>query len=394
MTFFLRGPSGEITTGAIVIETCLDVLAVVGHAAILTSILNNLYGRPIPKPILKAVRLATGLLIVAFPILLLVPKRLLPDLVEGLLWQYSFIGAFFGYLFCFITLVRLIRESPKALLSKKTETLDLWQRLGAKAIGDGKHRWATRLPFNCVFHVDFTDLTLAVPKLPPAWEGLTILLLSDLHFHGTPSRAFFDAVFDKLLVGPQPDLVILAGDFVDTDEHHAWIGPLLGRLTAKEGKYAILGNHDKHHDPERLQRELTEAGYFVLRNGWREATIRDERCVLIGHEGPWFHPAPDLSRAPTGLFRMCLSHTPDNYYWGQRNEVNLMLCGHVHGGQIRVPVIGSIFVPSVYGRRFDMGVFEDHETVMVVGRGLSGKEPLRFRCHPQVLRLTLQPKSA
>ena len=302
-----------------------------------------------------------------------------------------FLGAI---VFPAITLYRLSRGSPKALLSEKTETLDLWKQLGNAAIGDGKHRWATRLPFNCVFKVDITDVTLAVPKLPPAWEGLSILLLSDLHFHGTPSRAFFDVVFDKLLAGPQPDLVILAGDFVDTDEHHAWVEPLLGRLTAKEGKYAILGNHDKHHGPERLQQELTDAGYLVLRNGWREATIRGERCVLIGHEGPWFRPEPDLSQAPRDVFRLCISHTPDNFYWGQDNGVNLMLCGHVHGGQIRVPVIGSIFVPSVYGRRFDMGVFEQNNTVMVVGRGLSGKEPLRFRCHPQVLRLTLTRRAA
>ena len=66
-----------------------------------------------------------------------------------------------------------------------------------------------------------------------------------------------------------------------------------------------------------------------------------------------------------------------------------MLCGHVHGGQVRLPVVGSIFVPSVYSRRFDMGVFGRGGTVMVAGRGLSGKEPLRFRCHPQAVRLTL-----
>jgi len=69
--------------------------------------------------------------------------------------------------------------------------------------------------------------------------------------------------------------------------------------------------------------------------------------------------------------------------------VRLMLCGHVHGGQIRVPLVGSIFVPSVYGRRFDMGVFGGGGLVAAIGRGLSGKEPLRFRCRPQVVRLTL-----
>jgi uncharacterized protein len=115
--------------------------------------------------------------------------------------------------------------------------------------------------------------------------------------------------------------------------------------------------------------------------------------VMVGHEGPWFSPGPDLRGAPEGVFRLCVSHTPDNFYWGQRNRVGLMLCGHVHGGQIRVPVVGSIFVPSVYGRRFDMGVFEGNGTVMAVGRGLSGKEPLRYRCRPQVMRITLKPRS-
>ena len=99
------------------------------------------------------------------------------------------------------------------------------------------------------------------------------------------------------------------------------------------------------------------------------------------------HP-PDLSGAP-GHFRLCLSHTPDNFYWAVANGIQLMLCGHVHGGAIRVPVVGSIFVPSLYGRRFDQGVFERDGTVMVVNRGLSGREPIRFRCNPQVLRVRL-----
>ena len=55
-----------------------------------------------------------------------------------------------------------------------------------------------------------------------------------------------------------------------------------------------------------------------------------------------------------------------------------------------MPLIGSIFIPSKYGRRFDIGVFEENGTVMAVNRGVSGKEPLRFRCHPQALRVTLK----
>jgi uncharacterized protein len=108
---------------------------------------------------------------------------------------------------------------------------------------------------------------------------------------------------------------------------------------------------------------------------------------IIGHEGPWNHQPIEMTtpQAP----RLCLSHTPDNGYWAQENKVFLTLSGHVHGGAIRVPIVGSIFVPSRYSRRFDQGVFDVNGMPLVVSRGLSGKEPIRILCHPQVIRITL-----
>jgi predicted MPP superfamily phosphohydrolase len=67
-----------------------------------------------------------------------------------------------------------------------------------------------------------------------------------------------------------------------------------------------------------------------------------------------------------------------------------MLAGHVHGGQVRVPVFGSLLVPSVYGRRYDCGTFEEGPTLLHVGRGISGEHPLRVACLPQVTRLVLR----
>ncbi len=379
-------------------------LAWVGHACILTAQLNSVYARPWPKALLKPWRYVTGALILSFPLLLWTAKN--PDYCDysfgdpmNGVWShvvllYTAACFFMGALvFPLVTLVRTLRKSPACVVSESTRTFNLWPELGEKLIGDGKGRALTRLPGNGAFKFDLTDLTLALPDLPPEWDGLTILLLSDLHFHGTPSRAYFERVLDELTTGPVPDLVCLAGDFVDTDTHRAWIQPLLGRLHAREAKLAILGNHDKHHDPEGLRADLAAAGYAVLGNDWRAITIRGVPCVAVGHEGPWFAPPPDLRSAPIGPFRLCLSHTPDNFYWSIAHGVGLVLCGHVHGGAIRVPVIGSIFVPSVYGRRFDMGVFEESGTAMVVSRGVSGKEPLRFRCNPQAVRIKLTKRS-
>jgi uncharacterized protein len=375
----------------------------VGHACIWVTLLNSLYGQALPKRLLKPWRLLTGLVILGFPLIVwLVGSQPIPldgigppeapPLGAGATIAIAYLGLCFvfgGFVFPIITIARLLRETPACLIAESTRTLDLWPELGHKLIGNGHFAWMTRLPGNCVFRIDFTDLTLALPELPLELDGLTILMLSDLHFHGTPARPYFDRIIDELTAAPVPDLVCLIGDYVDSDTHHEWIAPILGRLTATGAKFAILGNHDEHHDPAKLRGELAATGYTVLGNTWQLATIRGVSCVVMGHEGPRFAPAPDLAAAPPGLFRLCLSHTPDNFYWGIANRINLMLCGHVHCGAIRLPVIGPIFVPSIYGRRFDSGVFFKNGTAMVVSRGVSGKEPLRFRCNPQVIRVKL-----
>ena len=268
-------------------------LAWVGHACIWTAILNYIYGCPVPKQILKPWRYATAFVILAFPILLWSAKN--PyyfdysfgnDLLNGV-WgrcvlAYAVVCFIFGgVILPAITVARYFRDPPKCVVSETTRTLDLWPELGEKLIGDGRMAFAARVLGNGVFRVDFTDFTLELPNLPPEWDGLTLLALNDLHFHGTPSRVYFERVLDELASGPTPDLVCLLGDFVDTKVHREWIQPLLGRLAATEGKFAILGNHDRHYDPQLVQKELTATGCSVLGNGWREMTAR-VRCVVIG----------------------------------------------------------------------------------------------------------------
>ena len=111
---------------------------------------------------------------------------------------------------------------------------------------------------------------------------------------------------------------------------------------------------------------------------------------MIGHEGPWFKPEPDLSGCPERVFRLCLSHTPDNIRWAKQNSIDLMLAGHNHGGQVRFPVIGSLLVPSRYGRRYDCGIFHEPPTLLHVSRGLGGEHPLRYNCRPEVVKIVLR----
>lgn len=383
----------------LVVDAVLFLGVCVGHAALLVFTLNRLYAMPLPHRFLTAMRLLHGLLAVTGPAALLFQYGVAVSQYGPSESSTVFDRIVFAYVVgCLLiglvllpvtTLLRLRRPKPAALLSNHTHTVDVAASLGYKPFGHGKRRLLARLPGNEIFRVDFAVRTLHLPRLPAAWDGLTILHLSDLHLHGSPDRAFFAHVMD-LCRDWQPDLVAVTGDLVDSNRHHRWIVPLLGRLRWNIAAFAILGNHDSWRDPALIRRRLRRVGMRVLGNGWERIEVRGEPMVVIGHEGPWFRPEPDLNECPAGVFRLLLSHTPDNFAWARRNDIDLMLAGHNHGGQIRFPVIGSVFSPSLHGRRYDCGTFHEPPTVLHVNRGLSGQHPVRYNCRPEVAKLVLR----
>ena len=89
--------------------------------------------------------------------------------------------------------------------------------------------------------------------------------------------------------------------------------------------------------------------------------------------------------------RILLSHTPDQIEWAQNADVDLMLAGHTHGGQIRLPIVGVSFCPSRFGSRYASGTFYREPTVMHVSRGLAGTRPIRINCPPELTKLVLRP---
>lgn len=375
----------------------LFAAACVGHTALLVGSLNWWYGNPIPHKILTWVRHVHALLVVSFPVIVwgvfgLDLTRLWAPGTGSIVQQILAAYIAVCWVFCFgvlpaVTVVYQLRR-PGALLHNHTHTLDVAAALGYKPAGRGKHARLARLPGNNVFKVDFAERALALPRLPATWEGLTILHVSDVHFGGSPGREFFERVMDECRAW-EPDLVAFTGDAVDSYEHHRWIIPVLGRLRWRVAAFAVLGNHDSWYEPSLVRRRLRRLGMQVLGNAWTEVEVRGQPLAVIGHEGPWFRPAPDLSGCPEGCFRLCLSHTPDNIRWAQRHQIDLMLAGHNHGGQIRFPLLGSVLVPSRYGRRFDGGLFDESPTVLHVSRGLGGQHPLRYNCRPEVVKLVL-----
>jgi len=364
-----------------------------GHAFLLTVALNWLYAQPVRRRFLKLARIAIALLVFLFPV------------VAGIgSWQYGSdppsaaviyveICAVVALVYVpSISIARWRRRTPSQVVDAKSEILDTVVELGDKPVGNGQHWKLACLPGNQVFQVEFRDLTLRLSRLPSAWDGLSILHVSDIHFNGTPGRRFYQCLFDHAMKAGAPDILAITGDIVDSPIHHRWVLPLLGRLKWSIAAFAILGNHDLYYEPELVRRRVRRLGIHMLGNGIETFDVRGEPLVVVGNEAPWFRPAPELADIPLDAFRLCLSHTPDQFSWAQRNNIDLMLCGHVHGGQIRLPGVGPLFVPSRYSRRYDCGQFAAGPTVMSVSRGLAGREPLRFNCRPEVTRLILRPE--
>jgi predicted MPP superfamily phosphohydrolase len=321
------------------------------------------------------------------------PLKSVPKTTPLAIAHALYIGVSFGaacIVLPIVTVARLLRRLPKRVIKHETEVLDIEAKLGYKPVGNGKYRKFAQLPGNNHFNVDITTLTISFDNIPAEWDGLTTLHLTDMHFYGTPGLDYFEAILAKCEEFGQPDLLLITGDIIDTNDHIAWMEPVLGRIKPKEGAFSILGNHDWWQDSEAVRAKLRELNITSLGNGWEIAKVKGKPMTIIGHEGPWFRPGPELFAAPTGHFRLLLSHTPDYIEWASRNKVDLMLSGHNHGGQIRLPIFGSIFVPSRHGRRYDTGTFERKGTILHVNRGMSSKEPIRFRCNPQVTRIVFR----
>lgn len=373
--------------------------ACVGHGYLCIVALNFFYAWPLPRQLLKYTRKLDLVIAMGGPILFSVALDVLGT--RQLVWQGDH---WRSYLFAYTTICwivgcmiaplceifYLLRRPAPNLVKETAETVDVAKELGYAPSGHGEEARLCGLPLNQCFQVEFTEKTLVLPQLPDAWNGLTILHLTDLHLCGTPDRAFFQYVMERCMKMGTPDLLTLTGDVVDSEWHHRWIVPVLGKLRWNLDAFAILGNHDAWRDVSLIRRRLRRVGMTVLGNSWQQIDVRGQPMIVIGHEGPWFTPIPELSKCPEGIFRLCLSHTPDNIRWARQHHIDLVLAGHVHGGQIRLPVLGSVFVPSRYSRKYDCGTFFEAPTLMHVGRGLAGQHPLRFFCKPEVTRIILQ----
>jgi predicted MPP superfamily phosphohydrolase len=228
-----------------------------------------------------------------------------------------------------------------------------------------------------------------IANLPAAWDGLSLVQISDLHLAPCFDRRYFEAVVE-IASGWEADLVAFTGDLIDHDEALDWVVPVLSPLRGRLGTFAILGNHDRCHQPRRIRREIARAGFTDLDGRWTSFAFEGASLAVGGTSYPWGRRLKPEAM-PDADFRILLSHSPDQFPRAGRWGVNLVLSGHNHAGQIRLPVLGPIFMPSIYSRRFDRGFFRAGRSLLYVSQGIAGKHPFRFGgCFPELTRLVLR----
>jgi predicted MPP superfamily phosphohydrolase len=377
------------------------LVALFGHAALWIGVYNRLHAVSAPLWLIEALEKLVYLAFLAFPAAVLWAVwsgfsfwRL--DTAAWPLTVYAWVSWGIALGPGLYWLVRRSTANPReVLLSNHSRFVSVGAELDRPLLHGISGKLLGQLPRNEVLDLEINEKRLCLSELPAELEGLSIVHLSDLHFTGLIGREYFEYVVEEAnrLDG---NFIAVTGDLVDKAACMSWIPETLGRLSSRGGVYGVLGNHDKKlRDLDALRRAVGDAGVTLLGGRWIEIAVRDSRLLLAGDERPWFGPGPDLRAAPPpeAAFRILLAHTPDRFAWAQEQRFALVLAGHNHGGQIRLPLLGPIITPSRHGVKYAGGVFREGATTMHVTRGVSGEHPLRFNCLPELTKLVLTQSS-
>jgi predicted MPP superfamily phosphohydrolase len=253
--------------------------------------------------------------------------------------------------------------------------------------------------------VELVRLDLSLRHLPRRLDGLTVLHVTDLHLTGGDHPAL---ALPSLLAGLAPDLTVYTGDMIEDDAGRAALPPLLQALRPRDAAFAVLGNHDhyqyRHATGEGPQQKnlgpllhaLETAGVQVLVNA--STSLYDGDLQIVGLDDP----ALGRDRLPHAFAgvdpraaTLLLAHSPDVLVRLGDYRPGLLLAGHTHGGQLRLPYLGPIGRISVLPRRYAMGayVYDGVQTYVSRGVGTSGA-PARLYCPPEVTIITLRSPRA
>jgi hypothetical protein len=205
----------------------------------------------------------------------------------------------------------------------------------------------------------------------------------------------------------RPDLIVLTGDFVtlplfskNNEKAAAAAEPcaqLLCQMHATHGSWAVMGNHDYFSDPDRVTSALQAVGIQVLGNRSVAIEANGARFWLSGVHDILSHTADmsaTLRGVPQGEATVLLAHEPDYADHVTHYAVDLQLSGHSHGGQVRMPFVGPMYLPDM-AKKYVWGLYKIGNLTLYTNPGLGTVGvPVRFQCPPEITLLTMHPSAA
>ena len=232
-------------------------------------------------------------------------------------------------------------------------------------------------------------VTVKSAKLPAAFDGLRVVQISDMHLGSFPTGSDIVQRGVDLINAEQPDLILFTGDMVNdySEEAEPWLEKL-SALTARIGKFSILGNHDysdyaqwsnaadKAANLARLKNHHATTGFRLMLDEHLNIERAGERMTLIGVQnwGTRFQQYGDLKKAVAGtdpsLFRLLMSHDPSHWEAQvQAEKIDLTLSGHTHGAQFGITIAGQTYSPAQWVYKHWAGLYEHDGMSLYVNRG-------------------------
>ena len=249
--------------------------------------------------------------------------------------------------------------------------------------------------------IEMVKRTIPIRNLPDAFQGFRIAQISDIHLEEY-TEAFYLEEFVRRINALKPDLVLLTGDFISAGPRafsfaHKAAGvcaEILEGLTCPQ-RYAILGNHDVTVGPEHVIQPLQAHGTPVLVDSYVPIERGKDHIWLSGACDPGTSTCyldmaiPPMPNAPV----IFMAHEPDFVDTVVQHPrfplIDLMLSGHTHGGQVRLPFLGPLILPTM-GKKYVEGIFHFDHMQLYVNRGVGTVGlPFRFNCPSELTELTL-----
>lgn len=230
-------------------------------------------------------------------------------------------------------------------------------------------------------------LATGQPGLP-----VRVVQISDLHLGD--DNGYFHQI-TALVAAQQPDLIVLTGDYLEEERNIRGVLDFLRRLQAPQGIFAVQGNWEywSRLEGDNLRRHFQGAGVRLLIDERVDLDVHGQRLSILGLDYPSSsdHLRRLQEEADPARFNLLLSHVPAFAHEHLDQRIGLILCGHTHGGQVRLPLLPPLYLPRFSGR-FVSGLYQvgQHHTPLYVNRGIGTSVlPVRFNCRPEITVLTL-----